>query len=228
MINQKIAKILYEISVLLDMDDVQFKPRAFEKAALTIQDLNEDLEEIYKKGGIKALKEIPSIGEGIARKIEEYIKTGRLKEYDELKKKFPVDIDELQRVEGLGPKGIKFLYKKLKIKNLEELEKAAKANKLIDFEGWGAKKEENILKQYQKAFQMIGLSDDQFIKAGQVMHAMRKKYNFEPKGRRQLTWDILLALSAEENNALILTENEKDFSKIKKFVSFEYISIADH
>src|SRR3989344_978237 len=146
MINQKIAKILYEISVLLDMDDVQFKPRAFEKAALTIQDLNEDLEEIYKKGGIKALKEIPSIGEGIARKIEEYIKTGRLKEYDELKKKFPVDIDELQRVEGLGPKGIKFLYKKLKIKNLEELEKAAKANKLIDFEGWGAKKEENILK----------------------------------------------------------------------------------
>ena len=146
MINQKIVKILYEISIFLDMDDVQFKPRAFEKAALTIQDLNEDLEEIYKKGGIKALKEIPSIGEGIARKIEEYIKTGRLKEYDELKKKFPVDIDELQRVEGLGPKGIKFLYKKLKIKNLEELEKAAKANKLIDFEGWGAKKEENILK----------------------------------------------------------------------------------
>src|SRR3990167_5866018 len=146
MTNQKIAKILYEISILLDMDDIQFKPRAFEKAALTIQDLNDDLEEIYKKGGIKALKEIPSIGEGIARKIEEYIKTGRLKEYDELKKKFPVDIDELQRVEGLGPKGIKFLYKKLKIKNLEELEKAAKANKLIDFEGWGAKKEENILK----------------------------------------------------------------------------------
>src|SRR3989338_1939688 len=104
-------------------------------------------------------------------------------------------------------------------------------NKIVLMELWAGVqtvKEENILKQYQKAFQMIGLSDDQFIKAGQVMHAMRKKYNFEPKGRRQLTLDILLALSAEENNALILTENEKDFSKIKKFVSFEYISIADH
>src|SRR3989344_4530360 len=146
MINQKIAKILYEISILLDMDDIQFKPRAFEKAALTIQDLNDDLEEIYKKGGIKALKEIPSIGEGIARKIEEYIKYGKVKEYDELKKKFPVDIDDLKKVEGLGPKGIKFLYKKLKIKNLEELEKAASEHRLSEFEGWGIKKEENILK----------------------------------------------------------------------------------
>ena len=146
MTNQKIAKILYEISILLDMDDIQFKPRAFEKAALTIQDLNDDLEEIYKKGGIKALKEIPSIGEGIARKIEEYIKYGKVKEYDELKKKFPVDIDDLKKVEGLGPKGIKFLYKKLKIKNLEELEKAASEHRLSEFEGWGSKKEENILK----------------------------------------------------------------------------------
>ena len=146
MTNQKIAKILYEISILLDMDDIQFKPRAYEKAALTIQDLNDDLEEIYKKGGIKALKEIPSIGEGLARKIEEYIKYGKVKEYDELKKKFPVDIDELKKVEGLGPKGIKFLYNKLKITNLEELEIAVKEHKLKDFEGWGTKKEENILK----------------------------------------------------------------------------------
>src|SRR3989344_4827823 len=146
MINQKIAKILYEISIYLDMDDVQFKPRAYEKAALTIQDLNDDLEEIYKKGGIKALKEIPSIGEGLARKIEEYIKYGKVKEYDELKKKFPVDIDELKKVEGLGPKGIKFLYNKLKITRLEELEISQKENKLKDFEGWGSKKEENILK----------------------------------------------------------------------------------
>ncbi|MBS3146227.1 DNA polymerase/3'-5' exonuclease PolX [Candidatus Woesearchaeota archaeon] len=146
MINQKIAKILYEISILLDMDDIQFKPRAYEKASLTIQDLNEDLEVIYKKGGIKAIKEIPSIGEGISRKIEEFIKNGKIKEYEELKEKFPVDIDELKRVEGLGPKGIKFLYKKLKIKNIEELERAAKENKLRNFEGWGQKKEDNILK----------------------------------------------------------------------------------
>ncbi|HLC73301.1 MAG TPA: DNA polymerase/3'-5' exonuclease PolX, partial [Candidatus Nanoarchaeia archaeon] len=58
----------------------------------------------------------------------------------------PVDIDDLKKVEGLGPKGIKFLYKKLKIKNLEELEKAASEHRLSEFEGWGIKKEENILK----------------------------------------------------------------------------------
>ena len=146
MINQEIAKILYEISVFMDMDDVQFKPRAFEKAALTIEDMSEDLGQIYKEKGIKGLMEIPTIGRGIASYIEEYIKTGKVKEYERLKKKFPVDLENLKKVEGLGPKGIKFLYKKLKIRNLQELEKYAKAGKLRNFEGWGEKKEQNILK----------------------------------------------------------------------------------
>ena len=146
MINQEIAKILYEIFVFMDMDDVQFKPRAFEKAALTIEDMSEDLGQIYKEKGIKGLMEIPTIGRGIASYIEEYIKTGKVKEYERLKKKFPVDLENLKKVEGLGPKGIKFLYKKLKIRNLQELEKYAKAGKLRNFEGWGEKKEQNILK----------------------------------------------------------------------------------
>ena len=146
MINQEIAKILYEIFVFMDMDDVQFKPRAFEKAALTIEDMSEDLGQIYKEKGIKGLMEIPTIGRGIASYIEEYIKTGKVKEYEILKKKFPVDLENLKKVEGLGPKGIKFLYKKLKIRNLQELEKYAKAGKLRNFEGWGEKKEQNILK----------------------------------------------------------------------------------
>ncbi len=146
MINQEIAKILYEISVFMDMDDVQFKPRAFEKASLTIEDMSEDLEQIYKEKGIKGLMEIPTIGRGIASYIEEYIKTGKVKEYERLKKKFPVDLTNLRKVEGLGPKGIKFLYKKLKITNLQDLEKNAKGGKLRNFEGWGEKKEQNILK----------------------------------------------------------------------------------
>ena len=66
--------------------------------------------DIYKNGGIKALKEIPAVGEGIARAIEEYLKTGKIKQLGELKKKLPLKIDELSKVEGLGPKKIKVLY----------------------------------------------------------------------------------------------------------------------
>lgn len=146
MINQIIAEIFQEIGEYLDMQDVPFKPRAYEKASEIIASLSFNLGDLYKKGGIAALKEIAGIGESTAEKIEEYLKTGKIKFYEELKKKTPVDLTNLRRVGGLGPKKIKALYKKLDIKNLEELESAAKAGKIKSLEGFGAKSEENILK----------------------------------------------------------------------------------
>ncbi|MFN3301585.1 MAG: DNA polymerase/3'-5' exonuclease PolX [Patescibacteria group bacterium] len=143
--NQEIAKIFYEIAGYLEMEGVAFKPYAYEKAALTLETLEKDVAEIYKKGGIEALKEIPGVGESIAEKIEEYLKTGKIKYYEDLKKKTPVNLQELMAVEGLGPKKIKILYKKLKIKNLKDLEKAAKAHKIAPLFGFGEKTEKNIL-----------------------------------------------------------------------------------
>lgn len=127
------------------MEGVAFKPQAYEKAAITLETLEEDVEDVYKKGGFKALKEIPGVGESIAEKIEEYIKTGKIKYYEEFKKKIPVKLDEIIPVEGMGPKRAKILYEKLGIKNLEELEKAAKAHKIAKLFGFGEKSEKNIL-----------------------------------------------------------------------------------
>ncbi len=144
--NQEIAKILYEISEYLEMQDVQFKPRAYEKAAHSIETLEKNMSDIYKQEGIKGLDKIPAVGTGIAEKIEELIKTGHLNYYEKLKKKMPVDVEELTAIEGVGPKMVKNLYKHLKIKNVEGLEKAAKAKKIRKLEGFGEKTEENILK----------------------------------------------------------------------------------
>ena len=146
MINQGLSKIFREISVLLEIKEVSFKPQAYEKVAYAVDSLEEDLGDVYKEGGLKALKAIPGVGESIADHIEEYIKTGRVKEYDKLKKEFPVDIESLRSVEGVGPKMILKLYKKLGIKNLEQLEKSAKAGKIRNIEGLGQKTEEKILK----------------------------------------------------------------------------------
>ena len=129
MINQEIAKIFYEIASYLEMQEVAFKPQAYEKAALSLEALSEDVKEIYKKDGLKGLKKIPGIGESIAEKIVEFLKTGKIREYQALKKKMPVDIEELTAVEGVGPKMVRDLYKYLKIKNLKELEKAANRGK---------------------------------------------------------------------------------------------------
>ena len=144
--NSEISRILYEIGEYLEMQGVAFKPRAYEKVAQTIESLAEPVSEIYKKGGLKAVENIPGVGISIAEKIEELLKTGKLKYYEDLKKKTPVDLASLSKIEGLGPKKIKVLYQKLKIKNLADLEKAAKAGKIGKLAGFGSKSEENILK----------------------------------------------------------------------------------
>jgi len=150
--NQEIAKIFYKIAEFLEIDGVSFKPYAYEKAAFSLENLKDDVFDIYKKGGNKALKEIPGVGENIANHIEEYLKTGKIKIYEKYKKRLPLKIDELTRVEGLGPRKIKILYQKLGIKNLKDLEKSAKSHKIAPLFGFGEKTEENILQgiEFQK------------------------------------------------------------------------------
>lgn len=143
--NQELAKIFNDMASFLEMEGVAFKPYAYSRAALSLEALNKDVGEIYIGGGLKALMEIPGIGKAIADHIEEYIKTGRIKHYESYKKKLPIKLDELIGVEGLGPKKVKVLYQKLKIKDLKTLEKAAKAHKIAPLFGFGERTEKNIL-----------------------------------------------------------------------------------
>lgn len=143
--NQEIAKIFNEIGRFLQIDGVAFKPYAYERAAISLESLKDDVAEIYIKGGRKALEEIRGIGKAMSDHIEEYLKTGKIKIYESYKKKLPVKMDELLRIEGLGPKKIKALYQKLRVKNLKDIEKAAKAGKIAPIFGFGEKTEKNIL-----------------------------------------------------------------------------------
>lgn len=145
--NLELAQIFSQMADLLEMKekDTFFESRAYNKAARVLESLEKDVGEIYQQGGLEALQKISGIGKGLALKIEEFIKTDKIKAYQKLKKESPVDLDSLTSVEGLGPKKIKVLYKKLKIRNLKDLEKAAKANKISKLEGFGEKSEKNIL-----------------------------------------------------------------------------------
>ncbi len=143
--NQEIAQVLYQMAELLEILDVPFKPRAYQRAAMAIESLPEEVSEIYLQGGESALEEIAGVGKSIAEKIIELLQTGRLKALVELKKKVPMDIDELMQVPGLGPKKIKLLYQKLKIKNLKDLEKAIKAHRLCKIPTLGETTEKNLL-----------------------------------------------------------------------------------
>ena len=172
MINQEIAKIFHEIALYLEMDDVAFKPQAYERAALSIETSADDIAEIYKKEDLRGLEKIPGVGRGITEKIVEYLKTGKIKEYEGLKKKIPVDISGLKVIEGLGPKNIKKLYKKLGIENIKDLEKAALAHKIRELEGFGEKSEEKIL----RGIEFLKQSGGRFI-LGFIMPTIREIEN---------------------------------------------------
>ncbi len=140
--NQLVAQILNEVADMLDMQGVEFKPRAYRRAARTIESLAQPIEQIYAGG---KLEDLPGVGEAIAKKIGEIIETGSLKYRDELKAKTPIDLEGILAVEGIGPKTAGLLFKRLGIRSLDDLERAAKEHKIREIKRLGPKTEENIL-----------------------------------------------------------------------------------
>jgi DNA polymerase (family 10) len=146
--NAEVAELLYNISELLELKGENvFKIRAYARAARDIERLTEDIEVIASE---KKLEKIPGIGKSIAEKIREYLRTGRVESYEELKKQVPHEMHELLKIPGIGPRTVQFLHDKLGIKNVEELEKAAREHRLKRLSHFGAVKEENILKSIKR------------------------------------------------------------------------------
>jgi DNA polymerase (family 10) len=90
--------------------------------------------------------EIPGIGTSISEKVEEFIETGHIKYYEEMKERVPVDLQDLSEIEGLGPKRINVLWQALRIQNIDDLEKVARAHKICKVPGFHERSEQNILK----------------------------------------------------------------------------------
>ncbi|MCL5407019.1 MAG: DNA polymerase/3'-5' exonuclease PolX [Patescibacteria group bacterium] len=126
--NIEIGKILYQIAKILELGNERdrFRIVAYERAAQTIENYPEEMTDVYKKGGLKALNDVPDVGESIAEKIEELIKTGKLKYLEELKKIAPVSEVEFLQIPGVGPKMAIKIAKDLKARNIKDLEKKLK------------------------------------------------------------------------------------------------------
>jgi DNA polymerase (family 10) len=145
--NVELYRIFNEMYYMLSTDEkARFEALAYQRAARSIESMQDDISEIYEKNGMKGLMEIPGIGKGLAEHIEEYLTTGKINKYEELKKKFPIDFTEFSSMEGFGPKKAMILYEQLGIKNIADLKKAAEEHKIRDIPGFGEKSEALILK----------------------------------------------------------------------------------
>lgn len=140
--NDLVVEILNEVADLLEIKGVEYKPRAYRRAARQVDSLADDLEEVHARG---ELEDIPAVGENISEKIAEIIETGKLQYHEELKEEIPIDPIVL-KVRNLGPKKMKKIWEELDVTTLEELEEAGKESRIRELKGFGAKSEENIMK----------------------------------------------------------------------------------
>ncbi len=147
--NAEIAKIFNKVADLLEIEGAnEFRVRAYRQAARTVESHPRSLRDMVAEG--EDLSELSGIGEDLAGKIVEIVRTGELEQLDALESRTPGALTRLLDVEGLGPKRVQKIYEELGITTLEELEAAAKAGEIRELKGLGPKTEQKIEESVEK------------------------------------------------------------------------------
>jgi DNA polymerase (family X) len=143
-VNKELARIFEEIGSIYEFlgSENKFRAIAYHNAARIISDLSEDVQKHVHEDKMDKLY---GVGESIQAKIIEYIRTGRIKSYEELRKQIPEDFIKLLHVQGFGPETLKKLYTGLQIETRDEIEKALRDGRALQLKGFKQKKINNLL-----------------------------------------------------------------------------------
>jgi DNA polymerase (family 10) len=181
--NKELADLFEKMADILEFKgENPFKISAYRKASRIIGDLTQDIEEISEQG---ELKNIPGIGEGMAQKIVEYLKTGKISKFEEVRKGVSDELIAIMDIPGMGPKTLSMLHKEKGISNLSQLEKALENGSLMGLFGIGEKKIENIKRGIQLHKQSKGRMNlgAAFPIAKRIVETLRQK-----TGSKKIEW----------------------------------------
>ena len=148
-LNSDIARSLDKLADLIELEGGNpFRIRAYRNAARIVGELPRNVLAMTAAG--EDLAELPGIGRDLADKIETLAETGHIAVLDAMEKQTPPGLLALLDVPGLGPKRVRLLHDKLGIRSLADLLAAAKAGKIRDIAGFGAKTEQRVLAEAEK------------------------------------------------------------------------------
>ena len=98
-------------------------------------------------------------------------------------------------------------------------------NKIVLMELWEGvktKAEAEFLEEQERHFPACGFLDEGFVVAGKILLEMTRNRQPQSGNRRKITWDILIAVSAYQNDAIVVTKNTSDFRRIQKYLGFQF------
>lgn len=147
--NAEIAAMFDQAAELLEIGgENQFRVRAYRRAARVVEGLPKAAGGLLKAG--RDLSELPGIGKDLAGKIADIVNTGHFGLLDTLKRKLPGELGDMAALPGLGPKRIRLLYDKLKVRTLDDLRQAIKVGRLGELRGFGPGIEKKLLEALEK------------------------------------------------------------------------------
>lgn len=139
--NDEAAALIQELADLLAITGGDaFKIRAYERAARAVAGHPGDIAGL----GLTGLREIPGVGDAIAKKLLDYNTTGTIRQVEELRTQIPAGVRALTAIPTLGPKKALAVYEALGVSSVDELAAAVEGGRLRGLKGFGAKTEENI------------------------------------------------------------------------------------
>ncbi|MCK4328865.1 DNA polymerase/3'-5' exonuclease PolX [candidate division WOR-3 bacterium] len=208
--NRELASMFQRIADSLEFKgDIRFKINAYKKVARVLFDMTEDIGTVCKEG---RLRDIPGIGEAIAKKIDEYLKTGRMKKYEEVMEEVPEELLMLMEVSSIGPKTLRLAYNKLDVKNKRDLLRVMDNGSLAGLAGMGEKKIEKMKKAiqaYEKGHERISIGDAVTI-VDEVLSYLKKRFpkiRFTPCGSlrrmKETVGDIDITAGSSRNKEII-------------------------
>lgn len=170
--NAEVARLFAEIGDILEIKgEPPYRYNAYRTAARSVGNATERLDVLFEQG---RLRQLYGVGSALEAKIVEYLKTGRMESYEDVRRDFPVALASLLQVPGLGPGRARAVYQELGVSTLSELEEAARAGRLRDVQGFGPKAIDTLLANLDRLKQRStrGLLSDAWAAFAQINEAL--------------------------------------------------------
>jgi DNA polymerase (family 10) len=122
--------------------------RAHRDAARTISTLFRSVADLVEQS--EDLADLPGVGEDLARKSKETVRTDHSKQLEEIRQRTPGELAQMLNVSGLGPKRVQTIHRELGASTTEGLMEAGPDGQIRDLHGLGEKTEQEILKELEE------------------------------------------------------------------------------